>query len=39
MGVFGIEYEEVSKIVKDPNTDWMRFMKDDSDGLTKTVQV
>ena len=39
MGVFGIEYEEVSKIVNDSNTDWMRFIKDDSDGLTKTVQV
>ena len=38
-GVFGIEYEEVSKIVNDSNTDWMRFIKDDSDGLTKTGQV
>ena len=38
-GVFGIEYEKVSKIVNDSNTDWMRFIKDDSDGLTKTGQV
>ena len=38
-GVLGIEYEEVSKIVNDSNTDWMRFIKDDSDGLTKTGQV
>ena len=38
-GVFGIEYEEVSKIVNDSDTDWMRFIKDDSDGLTKTGQV
>ena len=38
-GVFGIEYEEVSKIVNDSNTDWMRFIKDDSDGLMKTGQV
>ena len=38
-GVFRIECEEVSKIVNDSNTDWMRFIKDDSDGLTKTRQV
>ena len=38
-GVLGIEYEEVSKIVNDSDTDWMRFIKDDSDGLTKTGQV
>ena len=38
-GVLGIEYEEVSKIVNDPDTDWMRFIKDDSNGLTKTGQV
>ena len=38
-GVLGIEYEEVSRIVNDSNTDWMRFIKDDSDGLTKTGQV
>ena len=38
-GVLGIEYEEVSKIVNDSDTDWMRFIKDDSDSLTKTGQV
>ena len=38
-GVLGIDYEEVSKTVNDSNTDWMRFIKDDSDGLTKTGQV
>ena len=38
-GVLGIEYEEVSKIINDSDTDWMRFIKDDSDGLTKTGQV
>ena len=37
--VLGIEYEEVSKILNDSNTDWMHFIKDDSDGLTKTGQV
>ena len=36
-GVLGIEYEEVSKVVND--NDWMKFIKDDSDGLTKTGQV
>ena len=38
-GVLGIDYEEVSKIVNDSDTDWIRFIKDDSDGLTKTGQV
>ena len=38
-GVLGIEYEEVSRIVNDSDTDWMRFIKGDSDGLTKTGQV
>ena len=38
-GVLGIEYEEVSKVVNDSDTDWMKFIKDDSDGLTKTGQV
>ena len=35
-GVLGIEYEEVSKVVNDSDNDWMKFIKDDSDGLTKT---
>ena len=38
-GVLGIDYEEVSKVVNDSDTDWMRFVKDDSDGLTKTEQM
>ena len=41
-GVLGIEYEEVSRVVNDSDTDWMKFIKDDSngsDGLTKTAQV
>ena len=38
-GVLGIEYEEVSRLVNDSETDWMRFIKDDSNGLTKTGQV
>ena len=38
-GVLGIDYEEVSKIVNDSDTDWMWFIKDGSDGLTKTGQV
>ena len=38
-GVLGIDYEEVSKTVNDSDTDWMRFIKDDRDGLTKTGQV
>ena len=38
-GVLGIDYEEVSKVVNDSDNDWMKFIKDDSDGLTKTGQV
>ena len=41
-GVLGIEYEEVLPVVNDSDTDWMKFIKDDSDGsdgLTKTGQV
>ena len=38
-GVLGIEYEEVSKVVNDSDNDWMKLIKDDSDGLTKTGQV
>ena len=38
-GVLGIEYEEVSRVVNDSDNDWMKFIKDDSDGLTKTGQV
>ena len=38
-GVLGIDYEEVSKVVNDSDNDWMKFIKDDSDGLTKTGQI
>ena len=38
-GVLWINYEEVSKVVNDSDNDWMKFIKDDSDGLTKTGQV
>ena len=38
-GVLGIDYEEVSKAVNDSDTDWMKFIKDDSDGLTKTGKI
>ena len=40
-GVLGIDYEEVSKVVNDndSDTDWMKLIKDDSDGLTKTGQI
>ena len=38
-GVLGIDYEEVSKVVNDSDNDWMKFIKDDSDGLTKTGQM
>ena len=37
-GVLGIDYQEVSKIVNNSDTDWMSFIKEDSDGLTKTGQ-
>ena len=37
-GVIGIDYQEVSKIVNDSDTDWMCFIKENSDGLTKTGQ-
>lgn len=38
-GVLGIEYQEVTKTVNDSDTDWMCFIKDGSDGLTKTGQM
>ena len=38
-GILGIDYEEVSKVVNDSDTDWMKFIKDDGDGLTKTGQI
>ena len=38
-GVLGIDYEEVTKVVNDSDMVWMCFMKDNSDGLTKTGQI
>ena len=38
-GVLGIEYEEIDHVVpNDDEKDWMVFVKEDSDGLTKTGQ-
>ena len=37
-GVLGIDYQEVSKIENNNDTDWIRFIKEDSDGLTKIGQ-
>ena len=37
-GVLGIDYQEVSKVENNSDTDWMCFIKEDSDGLTKTGQ-
>ena len=38
-GILGIDYEKVSKVVNDSDNDWVKFIKDDSDGLTKTGQI
>ena len=38
-GVLGIEYEEIDHVLPhDAETDWMSFVKESSDGLTKTGQ-
>ena len=37
-GVLGIDYQEVSKVENNSDTDWMTFIKEDSDGLTRTGQ-
>ena len=38
-GVLGIEYEEIDLVLpNDVETDWMSFVKESSDGLTKTGQ-
>ena len=38
-GVLGIEYEEIDHVLpNDVKTDWMSFVKESSDGLTKTGQ-
>ena len=37
-GVLGIDYQEVSEVENNSDTDWMCFIKEDSDGLTKTGQ-
>ena len=38
MGALGIDYQEVSKVVNDSDTDLMCFIKEDSDGLARTGQ-
>ena len=38
-GVLGIEYEEIDHVLpQNVETDWMSFVKENSDGLTKTGQ-
>ena len=37
-GVLGIDYQEVSRVENNGDSDWMCFIKEDSDGLTKTGQ-
>ena len=37
-GVLGIEYEEVDHVMPKSDDDWTTFIKEDSDGLTKTGQ-
>ena len=38
-GVLGVEYEEINHVLpNDVKTDWMSFVKESSDGLTKTGQ-
>ena len=37
-GVLGIDYQEVSKVENNSDTDWMCFIKEVSDGLTETEQ-
>ena len=38
-GVLGIEYEEIDRVLpQNAETDWMSFVKVNSDGLTKTGQ-
>ena len=36
--VLGINYQEVSKIENNSDTDWICFIKENSNGLTKTGQ-
>ena len=37
-GVLGIEYEEIDHVIPKSDEDWTAFIKEDSDGLTKTGQ-
>ena len=37
-GVLGIAYQEVSRVENNSDTDWIRFIKEDSDGLTAIGQ-
>ena len=36
MVVLSIDYQEVSKIENNSDTDWICFIKENSNGLTKT---
>ena len=38
MGMIAIEYEEVDQVVPKSDEDWIAFVKENSDGLTKTGQ-
>ena len=38
-GALEIKYQQVSKVINQGNDDWMKFIKQDSDGLTKTGQL
>ena len=37
-GVLGINYQEVFRVENNSDSNWMSFIKEDSDGLTKTGQ-
>ena len=37
-GVLGIDYQKVSRVENNSDSDWMSFIKEDRDGLTKTGQ-
>ena len=37
--MLGISYQQVAQVVNQSDDDWMKFIKSDSDGLTKTGQL
>ena len=37
-GVLGIDYQKVSRVENNSDSDWMSFIKEDSNSLTKTSQ-